>query len=58
VSIVCESKSDEQNGLDFRIEQALQLKEFIDSGQIEKDYKPTRPALTQFFSSRNDTDNI
>lgn len=57
VSIVCESKSDEQNSLDFRIQQALQLKEFIDSGQIDKDYQPIRPALTQFFTSRNDTDN-
>ncbi|MFX1575609.1 MAG: TIM barrel protein [Promethearchaeota archaeon] len=57
VSIVCESKSDEHNGLDFRIEQALQLKKFIDSGLIEKDYKPTRPALTQFFTSKKDTES-
>lgn len=57
VSIVCESKSDEANGLDFRVEQALQLKEFIESGRIEKDYKSTRPALTQFFNEQGDTDH-
>jgi endonuclease IV len=49
VSIVCESKSDEHNGLDFRLDQALLIKEFIDSGSIEKEYVPSRPSLTQFF---------
>ncbi|MFX0168720.1 MAG: TIM barrel protein [Candidatus Hodarchaeota archaeon] len=52
VSIVCESKSDTENGLDFRIEQALQLKAFIASGRIEKNYQASRPRLTQFFSYR------
>jgi endonuclease IV len=54
VSIICESKSDDQSNLDFRVEQALQLKEFIDSGQIEKEYQPSRPSLTQFLESKND----
>jgi endonuclease IV len=54
VSIVCESKSDERNGLDFRYEQALLIKEFIDSGNIEKQYQPTRPSLAQFFQQEED----
>ena len=50
VSIICESKSEAQNNLDFRVDQALQLKTFIESKRIEKEYRSTRPALTQFFS--------
>jgi len=53
VSIVCESKSDERNGLDFRFEQALLIKEFIDSGMIEKEYHPSRPSLTRFFKEED-----
>ncbi|MFX1319655.1 MAG: TIM barrel protein [Promethearchaeota archaeon] len=49
VSIVCESKSNERNGLDFRFEQTLLIKEFIDSGRIEKEYHPSHPSLIQFF---------
>jgi endonuclease IV len=54
VSIVCESKSASENGLDFRVAQALKLKTFIDSGRIEKEYQSLRPSLTQFFSPRTD----
>ncbi|MFW9986903.1 MAG: TIM barrel protein [Candidatus Odinarchaeota archaeon] len=57
VSIICESKSEEQNNLDFRVEQALQLKNFIESKRIEKEYHTTRPALTQFFSSNSTKDS-
>jgi len=49
VSIVCESKSDNQDGLDFRIEQASLIKEFVDSGQTDKEYVPVRPSLTRYF---------
>ncbi len=51
VSIVCESKSDDRNGLDFRVEQAGLIRDFIDSGQPDKSYVPTRPSLAQFFKS-------
>ncbi len=54
VSIICESKSVERNGFAFRAEQALILKEFIDSGNIEKSYHSRRPKLTQFFKSDSD----
>ena len=54
VSIVCESKSDTGEGLEFRIAQALQLKNFIDSGRIEKEYHTQRPSLMQFFASTKD----
>lgn len=50
VSIVCESKSEEENGLDFRVKEAHLLKTFIESGRIEKDYQSTRPSLSQFFA--------
>ena len=50
VSIICESKSDVEEGLEFRVNQALQLKTFIDSGRIEKEYHSQRPSLTQFFT--------
>ncbi|MFW9832292.1 MAG: TIM barrel protein [Candidatus Thorarchaeota archaeon] len=53
VSIVCESKSTERNGLDFRIEEALLLKSFIDSGRIDKDYQPKAPSITQFFTPKD-----
>jgi len=54
VSIVCESKSDAADGLEFRVAQALKLKNFIDSGRIDKEYHTQRPSLTQFFASRKD----
>lgn len=57
VSIICESKSEEQNNLDFRVDQALQLKTFIESKRINKEYHPIRPALTQFFSSDSTKDS-
>jgi endonuclease IV len=57
VSIICESKSEEQNSFDFRIDQALQLKTFIESQRIEKEYHATRPALTQFFSTESTKDS-
>jgi endonuclease IV len=50
VSIVCESKSEDENGLDFRLKEALLLKSFIESGRIEKEYQSSRPSLSQFFS--------
>lgn len=53
VSIVCESKSDEEDGLDFRVEQANLIKDFIESKRIEKEYLPTRPSLTQFFDAES-----
>ncbi len=56
VSIICESKSDERNGLDFRIEEAQILKTFIESERIEKEYQPIRPRLTQFFGSKDSTE--
>ncbi|MFX1566489.1 MAG: TIM barrel protein [Promethearchaeota archaeon] len=51
VSIVCESKSDEQNGLDFRVDQASLIRDFIHSGRLDKSYEPTRPSLSKFFNS-------
>ena len=53
VSIVCESKSEEENGLDFRVKEALLLKSFIESGQIVKDYQSTRSSLSQFFAAES-----
>ncbi|MFX1299310.1 MAG: TIM barrel protein [Promethearchaeota archaeon] len=53
VSIVCESKSEEVNDLDFRVKEALLLKSFIESGQIVKDYQTTRPSLSQFFATES-----
>ena len=50
VSIICESKSEEANGLAFRVKEALLLKSFIESGRIEKDYQSARPSLSQFFA--------
>lgn len=50
VSIVCESKSDDRNGLDFRVEQAGLIRDFLKNGQIDKSYVPKRPSLSQFFS--------
>jgi endonuclease IV len=51
VSIICESKSDEQDGLDFRVDQASLIRDFIESGRLDKSYEPTRPSLSQFFNS-------
>jgi endonuclease IV len=53
VSIVCESKSEEANGLDFRVKEALLLKSFIESGRIEKDYQSARPSLSSFFTAKS-----
>lgn len=50
VVIICESKATKRDGFDFRVEQALKLKSFVDSGQIDKEYRPPRPQLTQFLS--------
>ncbi len=50
VSIVCESKSEEVSGIDFRVKEALLLKSFIESGRIVKDYQSARPSLSQFFA--------
>lgn len=49
VSIVCESKSDERNDIEFRVKEALLLKSFIESGRIEKEYQSPTPSLSQFF---------
>jgi endonuclease IV len=57
VSIVCESKSNDRDSLDFRVEQANLIKEFIESEQIKKEYVPTRPSLAQFFSSNNEEES-
>jgi endonuclease IV len=51
VSVVCESKADDRDGLDFRVEQASLIRDFIEGGQLDKTYVPTRPSLTQFFDS-------
>lgn len=51
VSIICESKSVEHNGFAFRAEQALILKQFIDSGNVDKTYHSLRPKLTRFFKT-------
>ncbi|MFX1562589.1 MAG: TIM barrel protein [Promethearchaeota archaeon] len=54
VSMICESKSDERDDFDWRVEEALKLKTFIKSQKIEKDYEPARPLLTRFFSKTKD----
>jgi endonuclease IV len=54
VVIICESKATKRDGLDFRIAEALKLKSFVDSGQIDKDYRPPRPQLTQFLGPKDD----
>jgi len=56
VSIVCESKSSDQNSFEFRIEEVLRLKTFIDSGQINKEYRSTRPSLTHFLTYEEETE--
>ena len=53
-SIVCESKSDTEDSLEFRVAQALQLKNFIDSGRIEKEYHTQRSSLSRFFAPTKD----
>ncbi len=50
VVIICESKATKRDGFDFRVEEALKLKAFVDSGEIDKEYRPSRPQLTQFLS--------
>lgn len=54
VVIICESKATKRDGLDFRIEEAIKLKSFVDSGQIDKEYRPPRPQLTQFIGQTED----
>jgi deoxyribonuclease-4 len=54
VVIICESKATKRDGFDFRIEEALKLKDFVDSGEIDKEYRPPRPQLTQFLSQPED----
>ncbi len=54
VSIICESKSFDRSGLDFRVEEANQIKKFIESKQIDKEYSPARPSLTQFFDTKTE----
>ena len=49
VVIICESKTEERDDLQLRVEEALKIKNFIDSGQVEKTYRPPTPRLTQFF---------
>ncbi|MFX1475541.1 MAG: TIM barrel protein [Promethearchaeota archaeon] len=54
VVIICESKATKRDGFDFRVEEALKLKTFVDSGEIDKEYRPPRPQLTQFLSQSED----
>lgn len=54
VVIICESKATKRDGFDFRIAEALKLKAFVDSGRIEKLYRPPGPRLTQFLSQPDD----
>jgi deoxyribonuclease-4 len=49
VAIVCESKSPERDDYNWRIEEALKIKHFIESGKSEKEYAPLRPQLSQYF---------
>lgn len=54
VTIICESKSEERNNVNFRVEEALKLKAFIESRRIEKAYRSAQPSLSEFFEKTNE----
>ncbi len=57
VTMICESKSEEKDNMNWRVEEALKIKGFIDSQRIEKNYEPSRPLLDKFFSKSEEEES-
>ena len=54
VTIICESKAPDRDDFGWRVEEALKLQRFAESGAIEKQYQPSGKLLTSYFAEETD----
>jgi endonuclease IV len=54
VTIICESKAPDRDDFGWRVEEALKLQRFVDSGAIEKQYQPSGRLLTSYLTEGTD----